>query len=84
MKTKASPIPHSWPIEEWPAHVFPNKPTAGRHIVRKHRDELLAMGALTRVGRQLVIFGEGYGRFLARKIDKVAGYQIAPNVDKSA
>jgi len=44
--------------------------------VRAYRDELLAVGALTRVGRQLVVLGEGYGRFLARQTQRVPGYEF--------
>jgi hypothetical protein len=43
-------------------------------MVRAHKDELLAVGALTRVGRELVILGEGYARFLARQMETVPGF----------
>jgi hypothetical protein len=31
------------------------------------------------VGRNLVILGEGYAVFLARRLKRVEGYEIAPN-----
>jgi hypothetical protein len=72
--TKASPLPHSWPVGDWPADVYPNRASAGRYLVRANRDALLACGALTRIGRELVVIGEGYARFLARQVDKVPGF----------
>jgi hypothetical protein len=78
-RSKAAPVPHSWPINDWPQTVYPNKSSSGRYVVRAYRDELQACGALTRVGRELVVLGEGYARFLARQSSKVSDYPIAPN-----
>jgi hypothetical protein len=72
-------MPHSWGVAHWPPHVYPGNPAAGRYLVRAHRDELGAYGALTRIGRDLVVLGEGFARFLAAKQDRVSGYQIAAN-----
>ena len=83
-KSKASPLPHSWLVADWPAGVAPNRQTAARHLVRTHRDELIACGALCRVGRSLTMLGEGYATLLARRIAKVENYSIAPNRDVSA
>jgi hypothetical protein len=71
---KAAPLPHSWRIADWPTEVYPSRPGPGKYVVRANRDELLSLGALCRVGRDLVVIGEGYGRFLARKNDRVPGY----------
>jgi hypothetical protein len=81
---KATSLPHSWRVADWPATVYPNRSSSARHLVRCHRDELLASGALTRVGRELVILGEGYAAFLARKIQRVEEFKIAPNALKQA
>ena len=72
--TRAAPLPHSWRIVDWPRGVSPGGAAAGKYVVRANRDELLALGALSRVGRDLTVLGEGYARFLARKIDRVPGY----------
>ena len=72
-------IPHSWPIDEWPATIYPNRPTKGRYIVRAHRTELIAAGALVRVGRDLVVMGHGYCTWLAKQGARVEGFEIAPN-----
>jgi hypothetical protein len=78
-KPKVSPLPHSWLVAEWPSHVTPCRPNAGRQLVRVHRSELIACGALVRVGRNLTILGAGFAEFLARKAGRVEGYEIAPN-----
>jgi hypothetical protein len=72
--TKSISLPHSWRIADWPADVYPNNASAGKYVVRANRDELMSLGALCRVGRDMVVIGEGYARFLARKIDRVPGY----------
>jgi hypothetical protein len=79
LKTKVSPLPHSWLVSDWPPHVSPNRCNAGRQLVRAHRAELIECGALVRIGRNLTIIGEGYAQFLARKAKRVQGYEIAPN-----
>ena len=84
IRSKASALPHSWPINDWPSGVYPNRSSSARYLVRAHRDELLAVGALSRVGREIVILGEGYARFLARRTGHVPGYAIAPNALREA
>jgi hypothetical protein len=45
-----------------------------------HKSELEAAGALSRVGRQIVVIGEPYGRWLQSCSSKVAEFAaIAPN-----
>lgn len=78
-KPKVSSMPHSWRLSDWPHGVTPNRVSAAKHLVRTHREELVACGALVRIGRDLTIIGEGYATFLARKAKRVDGYEIAPN-----
>jgi hypothetical protein len=78
-KPKAAPLPHSWMVSDWPPDVAPNRTSAAKHWVRIHKAELIECGALCRVGRNLTILGEGYATFLARKLGRVDGYDIAPN-----
>jgi hypothetical protein len=80
---KSEPLPHSWAIEHWPAHVHPGTPTRARYLVRAHRDELVAAGAIARVGREIVILGERYSKWLERSTSNVPGYEIAANRDRS-
>jgi hypothetical protein len=80
----AEPIPHSWDIENWPDGVYPHSTSRARYIVRAHRNELLDAGALTRVGRELVVIGDGYTKFLAKLAKNVANYDIPPNREQSA
>ena len=77
--SKVISVPHSWAVTEWPQDIYPHNPSRGRYIIRAHRDELVAAGALTRIGRDLVIFGAGYNSWLRKQADKVAGFDIAPN-----
>jgi hypothetical protein len=77
--SKSEPLPHSWPLNDWPSGVYPNRASSGRYLVRTHRDALIACGALTRIGRELVVLGEGYARFLARHADRAAEWPLAAN-----
>jgi hypothetical protein len=70
-------MPHSWSIERWPAHVHPGTATRARYLVRAHRDELLSVGALARVGRELVILGEPYSAWLGKNTGRVPDYRAA-------
>ena len=79
MAAKRSELPHSWAIDAWPPTVFPNSVTRARYVIRVHRDELLICGALSRVGRSLIVLGDGYERWLQRKAARVPDYHIAPN-----
>ena len=72
-------VPHSWPVEEWPACVYPNRTARARYLIRAHRDDLVTSGALTRVGRDLVVLGAGYTAWLAKQSNRVNDFEIAPN-----
>jgi hypothetical protein len=78
-KAKVSPMPHSWMVSNWPPDVAPNRTSAGRNLIRKHRHELIACGALVRIGRDLTMLGEGYAIFLARKASRAGHYKVARN-----
>jgi hypothetical protein len=75
------PAPHSWTVDQWPVHVHPGDAGKARYLVRAHQDELVAAGALVRLGRTRVVIGAAFCRWLASKSDAVAGFQIAPNRD---
>jgi hypothetical protein len=62
----------SWDIENWPPDVYPHKPSRARYVVRAHQNELILAGALTRVGRELVILATGYGRWLQERAYQAA------------
>lgn len=74
-----SNVPHSWSVELWPPTVWPGSPSRGRYVTRAFRDALIAEGALARVGRELIVFGDRYTRFLQRRAVNVPGYEIAAN-----
>lgn len=62
-----TPVPHSWDLEHWPAHVYPHTEGRARWLLKAHRDELLRAGVLSRVGRELVVLGAHYSRWLEGK-----------------
>lgn len=76
MKPGISP---SWSIESWPSHVFPGTPQRARYVLRAHRAELITCGALARVGKELIVLGDRYQRWLERHTADVMGFDIAPN-----
>lgn len=75
----AQPAPHSWAIPSWPSHVYPHSSDKGRYLVRCNRSSLVEAGALIRVGRDLVVLGAGFSKWLAAQGGRVDGFEIAPN-----
>lgn len=80
----ANPVPATWRISQWPTDVYPGTPTQGKRLCLAHRDELVKALALTRIGRELVVMGSSYMRWLASKGDRVFGYEVAPNKTEHA
>jgi hypothetical protein len=78
-----NPIPHSWSLKDWPPEFYPNDPSKARYLVRANRDELTAAGALVRVGRELVIIGTPYVRWMRKKGAAVPGYECPANKGKA-
>jgi hypothetical protein len=62
-----APVPHSWDLEGWPAHVYPHNTSRAKYLIRVHRNELFLAGALSRVGREFVVLGARYARWLESK-----------------
>jgi hypothetical protein len=77
-RTAAAPAPHSWDLEHWPSNVYPHSESRARWLLRAHRDELLAAGALTRIGREIVVLGARYSRWLESKSHDVPGFVAIP------
>jgi hypothetical protein len=78
--SKSPPTPRSvmqpsWSIEKWPPDVFPNTVERARYIVRAYKDSLLAAGALARVGRELIVFGARYQRWMEKHAANVPDYE---------
>lgn len=66
--------PQSWDFDTWPDAVWPNDPERAKWVVRSNRSELVAEGAITRIGKRVVVLGSGYSRWLARGATRVDGY----------
>lgn len=77
-------LPHSWAISEWPASIYPNSDKRARYLIRANRHDLAQAGALVRVGRELVVIGEKYGRWLQMKASNVPGYECPANKARTA
>jgi hypothetical protein len=75
----SSNVPHSWPVRNWPASVYPNDSRKGLYLVRIHGRELLKANALARIGRERIVFGAPYVRWMAKKAGDVPGYELAVN-----
>ena len=63
----------------WPSDVFPSDANPAHYIVRVHRAELLAAGALSRIGRQIVVLRLPYTSWLARHASRVEDIRPAVN-----
>ena len=82
VKSSAVLLPHSWPMANWDtvaAHVAPCSAKKAKYLYRMHRDELLAAGAVARIGRDIIFFGAQYEKFLKRGAARIPDYQIAAN-----
>jgi hypothetical protein len=75
---------HSWAVASWPNDVFPGNSDAGRQLIRKHRAALVKIGALTRVGKHLVVIGQEYTEWLLAQASRVSSFGIAPNYPEHA
>ena len=65
----------SWDLKSWPAAIWPNDGKRARWVLRTHRPELIECGALTRVGKQVVVLSGGYLRFLRRHVGDVIEFR---------
>lgn len=79
-----TPLPHSWNISTWPAEVYPGSPDKARYMVRAQRDSLVREGALVRVGRELVIIGDRYARWMQKGTARVAEFECPANKHRRA
>ena len=74
--------PHSWDIEHWPSAVYPHTEGRARWLLRAHRDELITVGALVRGGRELVVIGDRFTRWLQMQATNVPGYESNANAGR--
>ena len=54
----------SWPIRQWPEHVYPNDAVKARYLVRCNLTSLTAARAVVRVGKSLVVNGDRFRAWL--------------------
>jgi hypothetical protein len=70
---------HSWTFATWPEGVYPGNGTRARHLVRVNKNALIAEGVLTRIGREIVVFGVPYTRWLAKQSHRVNNFDVPAN-----
>jgi hypothetical protein len=71
----AQPMPNSWLLKEWPQGVAPGSTKKARYILRRYKKELIANGAVARIGRDVTFLGQGYAAFLATLIPKFESFE---------
>lgn len=81
-RTASAPsAPHSWEIDTWPASVWPHDSGRAQWVCRAYRKQLIAAGALSRVGYRLVILGMQYTHWLESRVPEVSEYKSNnPNI----
>lgn len=72
----AARLPFTWDLSTWPPDVWPFEGEKARHVIRQHADELLRAGALTRPAHKIIIFGDGYTKWLRSKAARVLSAEI--------
>lgn len=73
--TPAVIVPHSWGLSNWPECVWPNDSDKAQWVIRSNKCELIAAGAISRIGKAIVIIGQPYVRLVERRVTRVADYQ---------
>jgi hypothetical protein len=71
----SSAAPRSWELRTWPPEIWPHNPSRAQWIGRAYRKELLAAGAMTRIGMKLVFIGAKYESWLERRANYVVEFQ---------
>jgi hypothetical protein len=79
-----SAVPHSWPVSNWPPSVYPNDARKAHYFVRVHAAALLEARAIVRIGRERVVIGEPFVKWLTKQGRRMPGYAIAPNRERVA
>jgi hypothetical protein len=78
-KPIAQAAPHSWPVAKWPLYVWPGDPVRGKRFCRTYVDELVAAGALVRMGRDLVVMGGPFTQYMLKQRDAVKDFEVPAN-----
>lgn len=83
-KPIAQAAPHSWPVSKWPAYVWPGDPIRGKRFCRTYVDDLVAAGALVRMGRDLVVMGGPFTQYMLKQTAAVKDFEVAANRQQHA
>jgi hypothetical protein len=69
----------SWTFATWPLEVWPNDGAKARRVVRSNATALLNEGAISRVGREIIVFARQYDRWLRKQSHRVMDFDCAIN-----
>jgi hypothetical protein len=69
----------SFAVSRWRPDVWPGDQRKADRVVRQFRAELVAAGALVRVGRELIILEARYEAWLSRHDSEVENFDVAAN-----
>jgi hypothetical protein len=75
----AAPMPHDWTLKTWPHDVYPYDRQRARHLLKVHQATLVKAYALTRIGHEIVVLGEGFARWMAANAKRVEEYEVPAN-----
>jgi hypothetical protein len=81
-KQDVMPAPHSWGFSNWPWWVWPGDGVRGKRFVRTYEEQLFKVGALTRGGRELIVEGAGFTKFLHSQRHMVKDFECPANFTK--
>lgn len=70
----------SWSLKHWPENVYPHSFKQGRYLVRCNLTSLDKAGVLRRIGRELVVLGDPYRKWLAANQHREAVSGFANNL----
>ena len=79
MAKQTASISASWGFNDWPADVWPGNGARAQRLVRQHSDSLLKEGAISRIGREIVIFSVQYDRWMRKQAHRVRDFDCALN-----
>ena len=68
-------LQHSWSFDGWPEDVYPHTPERARYLFRHHKAELIAAGAVCRIGTKILFLGAGYSLWMASATAKMRGFE---------
>lgn len=77
--SRASAEFECWDFANWPANVYPHDPARAKQLYRSNKNALIAEGAISREGRNIIFFPKPYLRWLRKLSERVKEYALPCN-----